>query len=129
MKKVLFLCVHNSARSQIAEAYLKKLGGGSFEVESAGLVPGVLNPYVVRALREDGIDIAGKATQDVHVLHRLGRRYDYVITVCSPEAAEQCPVFPGAVYRMHWSLDDPAAVRSRLGPKSPGPVRAEDLVR
>ncbi len=110
MRKVLFLCVHNSARSQMAEAYLKKFGVGEFEVESAGLEPGKLNPYVVRALAEDGIDIAGKATQGVFDLYKAGRRYDYVITVCSREAADRCPIFPGVTLceRLHWPFPDPA---------------------
>ncbi|HVO40876.1 MAG TPA: arsenate reductase ArsC [Spirochaetia bacterium] len=109
MKKVLFLCVHNSARSQMAEAYLRKFGGDAFEVESAGLIPGTLNPYVVRALQEDGIDISGKVPQDVLTLYKLGRRYSHVVTVCSPEAAEQCPIFPGTAARLHWPFPDPAS--------------------
>lgn len=111
MKKVLFLCVHNSARSQMAEAYLRKLGGNDFEVESAGLEPGTLNPYVVRALKEDGIDISGKTTQSVFELYKAGRRYSYVVTVCSREATERCPIFPGQTVRLHWPFADPAAFR------------------
>jgi len=108
MKKILFLCVHNSARSQIAEAYLLKLSGSSFEAESAGLEPGSLNPYVVRALAEEGIDIAGKETRSVYDLVSAGRNFDYVVTVCSKEAAERCPIFPGkAAIRLHWPFDDP----------------------
>ncbi len=109
MKKVLFICVHNSARSQMAEAYLRKLGGTEFETESAGLEPGKLNPFVVRALSEEGIDISGKKTQGVFDLYKAGRRYDYVITVCSREAADRCPIFPGITQRLHWPFDDPAA--------------------
>jgi arsenate reductase len=108
MIKVLFLCVHNSARSQIAEAWLKKLGGPDFEVESAGLEPGALNPFVVRALLEVGIDISGKETQGVFELYKAGRRYRYVVTVCSREAAERCPIFPGVAERLHWPFDDPS---------------------
>ncbi len=73
MVSVLFLCVHNSARSQIAEAYLRKLGSGGFSVESAGLEPGTLNPFVVKALAEDGIDISAKKTQSVFDLYKAGR--------------------------------------------------------
>jgi arsenate reductase (thioredoxin) len=110
VKRVLFLCVHNSARSQMAESYLRRFGGQEFEVESAGLEPGKLNPYVVRSLAEDGIDISGKKTQDVFELYRAGRRYDYVITVCSREAAEKCPIFPGVTLaeRLHWPFPDPS---------------------
>jgi len=109
VKKVLFICVHNSARSQMAEAYLRMYGGPEFEVESAGLEPGKLNPFVVRALSEDGIDISGKTTQGVFELYKAGRRYDYVITVCSREAADRCPIFPGITQRLHWPFPDPAA--------------------
>ncbi len=108
MPKVLFVCTHNSARSQMAEAYLRKLGGDRFEVESAGLEPGKLNPYVVRALREEGIDISGKETNDVFDFCTQGRTYTYVITVCSKEAAERCPVFPGRSVRLQWSFPDPS---------------------
>lgn len=110
--RVLFICVHNSARSQMAEEYLRQLAGEQFEVESAGLEPGTINPLVVEALREEGIDIAGKPTRSVLDFHREGRRYDYVIAVCSKEAAERCPVFPGSgpVRRLHWPFDDPSQV-------------------
>jgi arsenate reductase (thioredoxin) len=108
MKRVLFLCVHNSARSQMAEAYLRKFGEGRFVAESAGLEPGALNPYVVRVLAEDGIDIAGKATRDVVALFKEGRTYDCVVTVCSKEAAERCPIFPGGLERYHWPFEDPS---------------------
>lgn len=109
MIRALVICVHNSARSQMAEAYLKKLGGELFSVESAGLEPGSLNPYVVRALQEDGIDISGKPTQSVFDLYRAGRRFQYVITVCSKEAAERCPIFPGTHERLFWPFPDPAS--------------------
>jgi arsenate reductase (thioredoxin) len=108
MKRVLFLCVHNSARSQMAEAFLRKYGGDFFVAESAGLEPGILNPYVVRALAEDGIDIGGKATRDVMTLFVQGRTYDCVVTVCSKEAAERCPIFPGKMDRYHWPFEDPS---------------------
>jgi arsenate reductase (thioredoxin) len=108
MLKVLFLCVHNSARSQMAEAYCRLYGGGDFEAESAGLEPGVLNPYVVKALREDGIDIVGKETRAVMDLWKAGKQFDYVVTVCSREAAERCPIFPGASGKLHWPFEDPS---------------------
>ncbi|MGA2547067.1 MAG: arsenate reductase ArsC [Rectinemataceae bacterium] len=108
MISVLFICVHNSARSQMAEAFLKKLGGDDFEVESAGIEPGLLNPYVVRALEEDGIDISGKKTQSVFELFKAGRKYRYVVAVCSRDAEERCPIFPGPSERLHWPFDDPS---------------------
>ena len=111
MKSVLFLCVHNSARSQMAEAYLKKFGGGVFVVESAGLEPGNLNPYVIRALQEDGIDISSQKTQSVFDLYKAGRTYRYVVTVCSKEAGERCPIFPGRTEKIHWPFPDPSAFK------------------
>lgn len=108
MISVLCLCVHNSARSQMAEAYFRAFGADLFEVESAGIEPGKLNPFVVRALREDGIDIAGKKTKDVADLYRAGRTYRYVLTVCSREAAERCPIFPGLSEKLHWPFPDPS---------------------
>jgi arsenate reductase len=108
MVSILCLCVHNSARSQMAEAYFRKLGGDIFEVESAGLEPGKLNPFVVRALKEDGIDISGKKTRDVFALFKAGRTYRWVITVCSREAAERCPIFPGRSEKLHWPFPDPS---------------------
>jgi arsenate reductase (thioredoxin) len=108
MSSVLFLCVHNSARSQMAEAYLKKFSGGSDQAESAGLEPGKLNPYVVSALQEDGIDISSNKTQSVFDLYKAGRTYRYVITVCSKEAADRCPIFPGRMERLHWPFPDPS---------------------
>lgn len=107
--RILFVCIHNSARSQMAEAFLKKHGGDTFEAESAGLEPGALNPNVVEVMQEIGIDLTGKTTRSVSDLLRQGRHYDAVITVCDKEAAERCPVFPGAGKRIAWSFRDPSA--------------------
>jgi arsenate reductase len=107
-KKVLFVCVHNSARSQMAEAFLKKLGGERFEVESAGLEPTVINPLAIEVMREVGIDISANRTQDVFELFKVGRKYDYVITVCDEASGQRCPLFPGTAERLHWSLADPS---------------------
>ena len=106
MIRILCLCVHNSARSQMTEAYLRRFGGDFIEAESAGLEPGTLNPYVVRALCED--DIAGRKTQSVFDLYKAGRTYRSVITVCSKEAAERCPIFPGRSEKLHWPFPDPS---------------------
>jgi len=107
-KKVLFVCIHNSARSQMAEELLRKLAGDRFEVDSAGLEPGKLNPFVIETLKEDGIDITGKQTQAVIDLFKKGSHYDYVITVCDESSAEKCPIFPGKSQRLHWSFTDPS---------------------
>lgn len=106
--KVLFLCIHNSARSQMAEAFLNKHGGGGFHVESAGLEPGTLNPVVVEAMKEKDIDISQNSTDSVFDFFTQGRVYDYVVTVCDKEAAERCPVFPGITKRLHWGFPDPS---------------------
>lgn len=108
MTRVLFLCVHNSARSQMAQAFLEKHGEGMFAAESAGLEPGKLNPFVVRAMAEVGIDISGNATKSVFDLAAAGARFDVVVTVCSKEAAERCPIFPGLAKRLHWPFSDPS---------------------
>ena len=109
MIKVLFICVHNSARSQMAEAFLNHLGGDRFEAFSAGLQPGRLNPLVVEVMREEGIDISRNRTKAVSefIDHKL--TFEYVITVCDESSAERCPVFPGPPQRIHWSFEDPSA--------------------
>ncbi len=108
-KKVLFVCIHNSARSQMAEAFLNLLGEGRYAAESAGLEPGKLNPVVVGAMRQAGIDISGNKTKSVFEMYKQGRVFDYVITVCDPEAGERCPLFPGKVTRLHWGFTDPSS--------------------
>lgn len=108
-KRVLFLCIHNSARSQMAEAFLKQLAGDRYEVESAGLEPGKLNPLAVAAMRDAGIDISQNATQSVFELFKAGVRFQYVISVCDAASAERCPVFPGVAERLNWSFADPSS--------------------
>jgi arsenate reductase (thioredoxin) len=108
MKRVLFVCIHNSARSQMAEEILRKKAGNHFFVESAGLEPGTLNPTVVALLKEKGIDISLKKTQKVADVLNEGRTYDYVIAVCDGANAERCPIFPGASQRIHWRFTDPS---------------------
>lgn len=111
--KVLFICVHNSARSQMAEELLRKLAGDRFEVESAGLEPGTLNPIVVEVLKEEGIDISGKKTQAVFDLFKKGNLYSYVITVCDEANAERCPIFPGICQKLHWGFPDPSRFQGK----------------
>lgn len=117
MDRVLFICVHNSARSQMAEAYLKRLGADDFEVESAGFDPTEINPLVVEVMAEEGVDLAGKQTQKVFDLFKAGKIYHYVITVCSDAAATQCPIFPGVTHRLHLPFDDPAELQGDHGEK------------
>jgi arsenate reductase len=105
--RVLFLCTGNSARSQMAEAFLRFYGGDRFEAHSAGLEPKGINPYTRRVLAEVGLDMAGQSSKDLTVY--LGKtHFGYLITVCS-NAEARCPVFPGVATRLHWPYDDPAA--------------------
>ena len=111
MKKkeaVLFICAHNSARSQMAAALMNKMCGEFFEAESAGLEPGQLNPQVVKVLLEVGIDISKNKTQQVFDVWKSGRTFQYVVTVCSEAEAEGCPIFPGVTTRLHWPFSDPS---------------------
>lgn len=107
--KVLFVCIHNSARSQMAEAFLNLYGEGVFKGESAGLSAGKMNPAVVKVMQEVGIDLNKKGTQDVFDLFKKGNLYQAVITVCDAASAEACPLFPGVVRRLGWSFPDPSA--------------------
>jgi arsenate reductase len=104
-RSVLFLCTHNSARSQMAEGLLRHLGGGRFAAYSAGTEATHVRPLAIRAMAELGIDIAGQQSKTLD--RYLGQPFDAVITVCD-DANEACPVFPGARRRLHWSLDDPS---------------------
>jgi arsenate reductase (thioredoxin) len=107
-KKVLFVCVHNSARSQMAQALLNQMCGERFEAESAGLETGTLNPLAVAVMREIGIDIGGNETRSVADVVKTGQRFDYVVTVCDESSAEQCPLIPGDGARLHWNFPDPS---------------------
>ena len=109
--KVLFVCVHNSARSQMAEAFLNKLAGDRFVAESAGIEAGLLNPLAVEAMAEVGIDISQNTTRRVFDLLKSGSFFQYVITVCDAVNAQECPVFPGALQHIHWSFPDPAQLQ------------------
>ena len=108
-KNVLFICIHNSARSQMAEAFLNQMCGAEFEAQSAGLEPGTLNPIVVEAMREVGIDISQNKTKAVFDFVKSSESFTYVITVCDEASAERCPIFPGVTTRLHWSFPDPSA--------------------
>jgi len=108
--KVLFVCVHNSARSQMAEAFLAANAGDRFAAYSAGLEPGTLNPLAVESMKEIGIDISGNKTKSVFDFYRRGEIFSYVITVCDAATAQRCPIFPGVHRTLQWSMPDPAAV-------------------
>ena len=110
-KSALFVCIHNSARSQMAEAFLKKHGGDLFaRVESAGIEAGTLNPLVVKVMAEKGIDISGNRTKKAMSFVTSNTHFDYVITVCDEANAERCPVFPGIHIRLKWFFTDPSSL-------------------
>lgn len=103
--RVLFLCTHNSARSQMAEGYLRSIAGDQYEVASAGTEPAHVNPLAIRAMQEVGIDISGHTSKGVKPF--LGDVWHYVITVCD-QANEYCPIFPFPSQRLHWGFPDPS---------------------
>jgi len=105
--KVLFLCTGNSCRSQMAEAWLRELGGNRYEVYSAGLEPHGVNPYTILVMEETGYAMSGHRSK--HLDEYIGKiEFDFLITVCG-NADERCPYFPGMGTRLHWPFEDPAA--------------------
>ena len=128
-KRVLFVCIHNSARSQMAEAWLNRISGEFFDAESAGLEPGTLNPLVVEVMREAGIDISKKKTQGVFDVVKSGRAFAYVVTVCDETSAERCPIFPGVTQRLHWSFPDPSKLTGTMEEKSAGTRKIRDAIK
>jgi len=127
--KVLFVCVQNSARSQMAEALLNHLAGDRFQAESAGIEPGKLNPLAVAAMKEMNIDISGKSTRDVFDVWRKGGIFNYVITVCDETSGERCPIFPGVTKRLHWSFDDPATFTGTQEEKLARTIAVRDQIK
>ncbi len=109
MIKILFVCVHNSARSQIAETLMNDLGQGKFVAESAGLEPGTLNDDVIDSMAELGYDISNNATKSVFDFYKEGRRYHYVIKVCDQINGQKCPIFPATKAQIDWNHEDPSA--------------------
>lgn len=104
-QKVLFICTHNSARSQIAEALLRSLYLGRYEAYSGGTQPSTVNPYAVRAMKEIGVDISAHRSKSVNEFR--GSEFDYVVTVCD-QAKETCPFFPGGKEYLHQGFEDPS---------------------
>jgi arsenate reductase len=131
--KVLFLCTGNSARSQIAEAFLRKYGGDEFEAYSAGLEPKGIHPYTESVMEEVGVGLSGQYSK--HVREYMGKvHFAYVITLCA-DAEASCPTtFPGIGQRLHWSFEDPAAFVDRMKSrpnfeKRDQPERTKEYVR
>src|SRR5438067_12755620 len=125
-KKILFICVHNTARSQMAAAWLNEICGDYFEAESAGLEPAELNPLAVQVMDEVGIDISNNKTQAVFDVFKSGQFFPYVITVCDESEAAGCPIFPGVTTRLHWRFPVPSVCR--LASKDRGNSNATALL-
>ena len=129
VKKVLFVCTRNSARSQMAEALLNHQCGEFFKAKSAGFVAGTLNPLAVEAMAEVGIDISGNETKSVFDLYRAGELFAYVIGVCDQTTMEKCPTFPAPVERLNWSFRDPASVSGSYHSQMQQMRDVRDLIR
>src|SRR5260370_42290685 len=125
-RRVLFICTHNSARSQMAEGLLRHLGGEHFEGFSAGTEATFVRPLAIRVMAELGIDISKQASKTLE--RYLGESFEEVITVCAT-AAETCPVFPGASHRRHWSLEDPSKATGSETEQLAGYRRVGDEIR
>jgi arsenate reductase len=129
-QRVLFVCIHNSGRSQMGESFLRHLAGDRFDVASAGVESGKLNHLVVKAMAEVGVDLSSHYAKTVQSLIDGGERYDVVITVCDETNAERCPVVPGPAVntqarRLHWSFPDPSTLTGTDDEKLAGirPIR------
>lgn len=127
--RILFLCVHNSGRSQMAEALLRGLAPESVTVESAGFEPRPVLSEAVLAMKDLGIDISGAQSKAVFDLYREGRIYDYVVTVCDEATAERCPIFPGFAKRVHWSFPDPSDAQGNDSERLAAVMVIRDMIR
>lgn len=128
-QRILFICTHNSGRSQMAEAYAGRFYGDVLDVESAGLEPAeAVNPLVVSVMREEGIDLSGKKPRSVFEVFRSGRLFSYVITVCQ-DSDSRCPIFPGITTRWHWPFPDPAAVEGSEAEKLEKVRKIRDAIK
>jgi arsenate reductase (thioredoxin) len=128
-RNVLFVCVQNGARSQMAEAFLNEICPDDYVAESAGLEPGELNTLAVAAMSEAGIDISSKQTKAVFDLFKSGKLYSYVVTVCDETSAERCPIFPGQARRLHWSFADPSTLQGSWEERLAQTRRIRDDIR
>ena len=128
-QKILFICVHNSARSQMAEAWLNHVCGDFFTSESAGLEPGTINPLIAQVMKEVGVDLSGKRTQKVFDVWKAGGIFQYVVTVCSEAEAEGCPIFPGLTTRLHWPFPDPSKLTGTEAEKLTATRKIRDEIR
>jgi len=127
--KVLFICQHNTGRSQIAESFLNKFGGDHFDVTSAGFEPeDQVNPIVVEVMKEEGFDLSNKKPQSVFELFKQGKLYQHIITVCD-KGEEKCPVFPGITRRWHMAFPDPSAIKGTIEEKIAEVRKIKDMIK
>jgi len=127
--RVLFICVHNSGRSQMAESFLNALAGDRFEAESAGFDPTRIYPLVIKAMHEIGMDLSKNQARSVFKLYQEGKLFDYVITVCEESSEDQCPMFPGVTRRLNWPFDNPEAFEGSHEEKLNQVKRVRDEIR
>ena len=127
--KVLFICGHNSGRSQIAEAFLNDWATDKIYAESAGLEPKPVNPLVVEVMAEIGYDLSQVKSDSVFDFFKQGKLYDYVITLCDETVGKQCPVFPGITQRLHWPFEDPGQLLGTHDEKLAALRRIRDQIR
>ena len=127
-QKVLFVCIHNSARSVMAERFVREFCGNQWEAQSAGIEPGTLNPVVKEAMAEIGVDVSDHRPQAVFDVVKSGTMFAQVITVCDETAAERCPIFPGVTERLHWSFPDPSALTGTPEEKLAGTRKIRDII-
>jgi arsenate reductase len=131
-KKVLFVCVHNSARSVIAEAMLNQLCGDLYEAQSAGLRPvetTAVNPLAVAVLKQEGIDVSDYKPRHVFDVVKSGQMFSHVIAVCDAANAERCPIFPGVTLRLPWGFPDPAALEGSWDEKLAATRQIRDQIK
>ncbi|MGA0097175.1 MAG: arsenate reductase ArsC [Bacilli bacterium] len=129
MIRVLFICIHNSARSQMAETFLNDLGKDIFVAESAGLEAGTLNPIAVAAMKEVGYDIANNQTKNVFDFFQQGKRYEIVVKVCDAMNDQRCPIFPATKVSLHWDLPDPSSLAGSTEEKLNAIRPIRDLIK
>ncbi len=128
-KNIIFICIHNSARSQMAEAYVKHFAGDTFETFSAGIEHGKLNPVVVEAMKLENIDISKNSTNSVDEFIDGHISFDYVVTVCDETSAEKCPYFPGQGKRLHWGFEDPSSLSGSDEDKLKSTIEIRDQIK
>lgn len=131
-KKILFVCVHNSARSVIAEAMFNTLCGDGYEAQSAGLKPTdttVVNPLAVAVLKEDGIDVSNYKPRHVFEVVKTSQIFTHVIAVCDDASAERCPIFPGVTQRLHWGFTDPSTLQGSWEEKLEATRQIRDQIK